>query len=292
MKKRLFLKLGFLCLVFIVSFAVFLGSNTNNFNAVPEMSVHTVEKREVPLDTSSSLDVPTECVVQRETETQVPTQTVTQAPTQAVTESLVSSATEAVMEFTDISEPIFVDEPSVSIPDFSSWVFDNTIERSSVPDYTEWSEIAYFSCPAVSLYEIPIWYGFSQEVCDACEICLEPWSMDGRDNHLFGDNQLLTHICGHNYKALSVLHEMSQGDDIYIRTIYGGNYHYKVDFSCLLTQDQDSEYFYGYYDSNGNYPVRPWENTSDMVISTCYDMGINGFRWVVRAYLVEGSRFV
>ena len=262
-----------------------------NVEILRTSSVHAENNISVTEPTVNIIAKNTEFIV--ECETEVPTEFVNtiEPSTEPIAEFVEQNDNDIIEEFEEVVgendniENSYLDDLAF----YEDRDYYNTILRASVSDYSEWDTIGYFSCPAVGLYDIPIIYGFSQSVCDNSDICMDSWAVD-KNNHLFGD-ALITRICGHNYKALSALSTVTTGMDIYVTTVYGGNYHYRVCMSKVLTQSQDSEHFYGYYDETGEFVIRPWESNTDLVVFTCYDMGVNDYRWVVRANLIKGTTF-
>ena len=151
-----------------------------------------------------------------------------------------------------------------------------------IPYFSPWQTIAYVTCDAVGINHVPITYGWSQDICDSVDICMANFT-----GARFGEN-LISIICGHNYKVLSTLHNAKVGDDIIIETVYGANFHYRITKSCKALL-QEGESFYGFTDMDGNWIMRAWEETKDLTVFTCFDMNDDDYRWVVRAEFVEGT---
>lgn len=111
--------------------------------------------------------------------------------------------------------------------------------------------------------------------------------MDSR----FSEN-LISIICGHNYKALLNLKNAELNDDVIIETVYGANFHYRINRSCKVLLQETSDSYLGFTDMNGEWVVRAWENTNDLILFTCFDMNDNDYRWFVRAEFVEGTSII
>ena len=58
--------------------------------------------------------------------------------------------------------------------------------------------------------------------------------------------------------------------------------------SCKVLLQEDW-LFRGFTDMEGNWVVKAWEESDDLVIFTCFDMNDTDYRWFIRAEYVEGT---
>lgn len=162
--------------------------------------------------------------------------------------------------------------------------FDGSVSSKDIPLYASWDTVGYISCKGVDMYNIPITYNWSQDICDARDIVMDPYGY-----HMFGQGYANV-ICGHNYKALRNLHNVKTGDKILITTVYGGNFLYEVEYSGHAFVYQPNGHFYGVCDyTTGQYVLQRNEEGNYLGVATCYDDNITDERWFVKARLIKGT---
>lgn len=167
---------------------------------------------------------------------------------------------------------------------FNNINFDGSISSKDIPMYASWDTVGYISCKGADVYNIPITYNWSQDICDARDIVMDPYGY-----HMFGQGYANV-ICGHNYKALRNLNNVKIGDKILITTVYGGNFLYEVEYSGHAVVYQPNGHFYGICDyTTGQYVLQRNEKGNYLGVATCYDNNITDERWFVKARLIKGT---
>lgn len=160
-----------------------------------------------------------------------------------------------------------------------------SISYSDIPSFKDGDVAAYLTIPEMGLYRVPIVYGITQELCDNNDIVMHPASS------VFGNGRSVT-ICGHNYNALGCIPSISSGCEMYVETVYGANYHYRVYYSKYSGINQDNNSFQYFYDIDTGETLPGIGNAGDyLVLMTCYGNDLN-YRWLVIGKMVEGSKIL
>lgn len=162
--------------------------------------------------------------------------------------------------------------------------FSGTISASDIPSFSEWDRIGYITCSGAGLNHVPITYGWAQSICDSSQIVMA----DYRDE-VFGQGENVI-LCGHNYKALKNLKNVSVGDTIVIETTYGANFKYRVTRSCKALLSQPGDEFLGIKDvDDSRYYMGAFDSGNTLGIFTCYSSASSDYRWFVQATMIDGT---
>ena len=101
------------------------------------------------------------------------------------TEGIVDTTAEETVTDTSPAETTEEMTEAVTEDCDDSWFddvnFDGSISSKDIPLYASWDTVGYISCKGADMYNIPITYNWSQDICDARDIVMDPYGY-----HMFG----------------------------------------------------------------------------------------------------------